>query len=201
MNESRKKEQLDFNIEFFGNRILNYGVTCNRTNKNINNTILLTDICCEYQRSIPNIHIHKNHNILILIFFLDRMNYLKLLKNKKYCHYLDENYLNSTNNKTTINSFSSLSEKYITQLFNSNIGKSYFALNDKLKNSLYAASSIWYHFYFNKNIPVANTIKIDIDLSNAIKEIKYAESIIPLLFAMTNNYQLEQQNTQKTSNA
>lgn len=200
MNELRKKEQLDFNIEFFGNRILNYGVTCKRTNKNINNTILLTDICCEYQRTIPTIYIHENHKILILIFFLDRMNYLTLLKDKKYCHYLDENYLNHTEKKATVNSFSALSQKYITQLFNSNIGKSYLSLNDTLKNNIYAASSIWYHFYLNKNIAITNNIKIDVDLSNAIKGIKYAESIIPLLFAMTNNYQLEQKNAQRTSN-
>lgn len=199
MIELRKKEQLDFNIEFFGNKILNYGVTCNRKNKHINNIILLTDICCEYQRNIPNIYIHKNHNLLILIFFLDSMNYLELLKDKKYCRYLDENYLNHTGKKDTINSFSALSQKYITQLLDSTIGKSYLSLNNKLKNSIYAAASIWYHFYVNQNIPTTNNIKIDVDLSSAIKGIKYAESIVPLLFAMTNNYQLEQNSAQKTA--
>ncbi|SMY34999.1 hypothetical protein [Photobacterium andalusiense] len=191
MIELRKKEQLDFNIEFFGKKILHYGVTCNRKNKHINNIILLTDICCEYQRNIPDIYIHKNHKLLILMFFLDNMNYLELLKDPKYCRYLDENYLNHIGKKETINSFSALSQQYITQLFNSTIGKSYLSLNNKLKNSIYAASSIWYHFHVNQNIPATNNIKIDVDLSNATNGIKYAESIIPLLFAMTNNYQLE----------
>ncbi len=194
MIELKRKEKLNFDIEFLGTKILNYGVTCKRANKYINNTVLLTDICCEHQRVVPNISIHENHKILILIFFLDQMKYSELLNDQQYCHYLDKHYLNSTGEHATIESFSALCKEYISKLFNSTIGQSYFSLENNVKNNIYVAAAIWYFFYRNKNIIISDDININVDISNATKGIKYAESIVPMLLAMTNNYQLKQKN-------